>query len=381
MKKTLLIAAISFAVNGVYSQTQIGNGDMELWESVASDSEPENWNSFLTAGGFFSGFASNQIEQSTDVRTGSTGVSSAKIWSNEVLGTIANGNMTLGKINMGATNPTSSSNYNESVTGDAAFSEAFTDAPDSLVFWAKFNPVNGSDIARVRAAIHSDYDYRDPEDAASSDELVGEALLNYPSTNNQWVRFSVPFSYDGPASTSAYILVTFTTNEIAGGGSDGDEVYIDDVELIYNPADTDSDGDGVLASTESVDGTSDSDPCDFVLANATETPSSAWDAADCDNDGVSNGQEVIDGTDPLVHNSASLSDLMADGIKVSYLNGSINIISENSLKGGYVICNALGQVVDNGEIASSIDFSADKGLYFVKLISSSQIYSFEILVD
>lgn len=372
-----LIAGLSF------SQQQIGNSDMETWETVASDSEPVNWNSFLSASGPQVGFADNQIEQSSDVRPGTTGTSSARIWSRGILFNtiIANGNVTLGRINMGSTTASNQENHNYTVTADPDFSEALQDSPDSLVIWVKFNADDGAEEAKVKAVIHDDYDYEDPEDAASGAHVVAVAVQEFTSTSG-WVRLSIPFDYSGPSNTPEYILLTATTNKTPGGGDADDELFIDDIELIYNPAaDVDSDGDGVLASAETTDGTSDSDPCDFVLASATETPSSAWDAADCDSDGVSNGQEVIDGTDPLVHNSASLSDLMADGIKVSYVNGSINIISENSFNGDYTVYNTLGKIVQNGVISNSVAFSADKGIYFVKLNNASKVYSFEILVD
>ena len=40
--------------------------------------------------------------------------------------------------------------------------------------------------------------------------------------------------YSGASSTPEFILVTFTTNKTPGGGADGDAIFIDDVELIYN---------------------------------------------------------------------------------------------------------------------------------------------------
>ena len=41
------------------------------------------------------------------------------------------------------------------------------------------------------------------------------------------------------------------------------------------------------------------DPCSFVLASQTVNPSEDWNALDCDGDGVTNDDEVTDGTDPL----------------------------------------------------------------------------------
>ena len=58
--------------------------------------------------------------------------------------------------------------------------------------------------------------------------------MNYAKTNGSWVRKSVPFIYDGASSTPEFILVTFTTNKIPGGGSAGDEIKLDDVSLVYN---------------------------------------------------------------------------------------------------------------------------------------------------
>lgn len=235
MKRTLLLSALSLASTLTIAQTQIGNSDFEAWEPVAGAEEPNNWNGFLTAGGNWAWAAQNQLEQSATVRPGSTGTKSARIWSRSAFGIIANGNLTLGQIEMGSTTPTDPSNYNHTVTGDADFSEAMPDQPDSIVFWANFTPNGHNENARMKASIHTDYNYRDPEDAASSAELVANAVVNYPNTNG-WQRISVPFDYAaGPATAQAYILVTFSTNEVGGGGAADDEVLIDDVELIYNP--------------------------------------------------------------------------------------------------------------------------------------------------
>ncbi|MCL9771226.1 thrombospondin type 3 repeat-containing protein, partial [Flavobacterium sp. HXWNR69] len=60
----------------------------------------------------------------------------------------------------------------------------------------------------------------------------------------------------------------------------------------------DCDGDGVTNGQEVTDGTNPNDPCSLVLTSQTLSPSSAWLAADCDGDGVTNGQELTDGTNP-----------------------------------------------------------------------------------
>lgn len=238
MKQILLFSSLAMLSSGAFAQTQIGNSDMELWESAPSGQEPVNWNSFMNAQGSLSGFADVQVEPSSDTRPGSSGTTSARIWSRDAgFGVTANGNLTLGKINMGSIQPTSADNYNFSETSNADYSEAITDSPDSIVFWVKYTPIDslgGTEEARIKATLHDDYNYRDPEDAAASSHVVAMAEMNYGYTNGEWVRMSIPFDYSGSASTVDYILVTFASNAQPGGGDPNDEVLIDDIELIYN---------------------------------------------------------------------------------------------------------------------------------------------------
>jgi hypothetical protein len=236
MKKiTFLIVGFAYSLS--FAQQQLGNGDMELWDNVGqSAEEPSNWNSFKTGQGSFASFASQQVQRSTAIRSGATGQYCVRVWSKSTLGIVANGNLTLGKINMGSSTPSDPANYNFSQTADANFSEALTNSPDSLVFWVKYTSSNASDSARVHAIIHDAYDLRDPIDANSLSHVVAKAERNYGKTNGSWVRISVPFIYvsGAPAPTPAYVLVTFTTNKTPGGGSANDEVLLDDVQLIYN---------------------------------------------------------------------------------------------------------------------------------------------------
>lgn len=237
MKKQLLSILLIGTSLSAWSQVQIGNSNFETWETVGSGEEPANWSSFLSATGSLSWAASDQCESSTDVRPGTSGTKSLMIFSNSVLGVIANGNCTVGRINMGNASPQNASNYNISLTNDANYSEAIDVQPDSVVFWAKFTPASGNttDSARIATIIHDNYDFRDPSDANSLPHIVGTAIRNFGKTNGNWVRMSVPFTYAGPASTPAFILLTFTTNKTPGGGSDNDMLLIDDMELIYNP--------------------------------------------------------------------------------------------------------------------------------------------------
>ena len=73
---------------------------------------------------------------------------------------------------------------------------------------------------------------------------------------------------------------------------------------------SDCDRDGVTNGQEVADGTNPSDPCELDATNQTLLPSASWLAGDCDNDGVPNGVEVsqsTDPTDPCEFTSASIT--------------------------------------------------------------------------
>ncbi len=239
MKNTLTFCFILFSLSSLLAQQQIGNSNMEEWDNIgAATEEPTNWNGFKSASGGLSGFASQQVFRSTAIRSGASGMYCARIFSKSIIGIVANGTLTLGRINMGSSTVTDiSANYNISLTNDPNFSEALTSIPDSIVFWAKYTAASNQQ-ARIHAITHDAFDVHDPIDAASSPHVISTAAYNF-SPNTAWVRHSVPFeSYvftgPGPVPTPQYILVTFATNAIPGGGAANDEVLVDDIQLIYN---------------------------------------------------------------------------------------------------------------------------------------------------
>ena len=236
--KANLLTLILFLGPQFYAQ-QMGNSGFENWDNLGSNQEePTNWSSFKTATGSFAAFGSKQVERSSSVRSGATGSYSARIWSKSTLGIMANGVLTTGRMNMGSSNLSSPDNYNYTVLNDAAFSETLTLSPDSIVFWARYTAA-ASEKAGMHAVIHDQFSVQDPINAASAPYVVADADFQFSPTNNSWVRFSVPFTYTvNTGLAPKFILLTFTTNHIPGGGGANDEVLIDDVELIYNTVGT-----------------------------------------------------------------------------------------------------------------------------------------------
>ncbi len=222
------------------------------FEGAWTNNEPQGWHSFVSATGPFSGFVkgnTGQFVQSDEVRPGSKGAHSAVISSQSVIGVNANGNCTNGQIYAGSmTAADATGNYNFSDPKNTGFNTPFQGRPDSIAFWAKYlpadkNPNNEVNKARMSAIITTSARYQDPEhpDSVYTDMKIAAAVMNYSATADMgWQRISVPFAYypNNLDKQPAYILTTFTTNHVPGGGSSEkgklDSVYIDDVELIYN---------------------------------------------------------------------------------------------------------------------------------------------------
>lgn len=248
---------------------QLTNSTFEAWEKEAREMEPVGWNSFMTGDGpLASATQDMHMDKSNEVRPGSTGRYSARIWTKNALGMPipANGNLTCGRINSGAMIATDQANHNRTVVGDSEFSQPLQDTrPDSLTVWVNYSHKGDSVMnARVSAIIHDSYNFADPSSTVDSLHVFATAQLNYAaldSCKGGWMRLSIPFDYElkeynafyekmnnsqewkdslkvdkfvRPTSAD-YILVSFATNSTPGIGIEGDQVIIDDMVLIYNP--------------------------------------------------------------------------------------------------------------------------------------------------
>lgn len=214
---------------------QLPNGGMEIWDGTGS-ATPTGWNSFANSECTLpigcSSAQQTHHENSSDVRPGSPGTHSCRIYSTSIMGVVANGNMTTGRIHAGSVTANSSSNYNVSYPGQQGFAQAFNGKPDYMKFWAKLHAASASTEARMNTIIHSNADVRDPIITSDYQYISGVATLNYTG-DNTWHEYTVPFSYSYGNAAPQYILITFSTNKTPGGGSANDEVWFDDIEFIY----------------------------------------------------------------------------------------------------------------------------------------------------
>ena len=223
---------------------QFDNRGFEQWTTreVTSVSEPVHWHSGGTATGTWSGFLSSQIEQSSQTRPGSSGSKSVRLFPDSVLGVTANGTLTNGRINAGSMSATGSGNYNYTQRAESAFNTPIGQLPDSLTIWVCFRSQSTTDKAQVKAVVHGDADYKlianGTEEPANMH--VATAVKSFTRTAPAngaytWHRLSIPFNNSGPCTDVRYILLTATTNETPGTGSTNDDLFVDDVLLVYSP--------------------------------------------------------------------------------------------------------------------------------------------------
>lgn len=214
---------------------QLPNGNFESW----NNNVPSGWNTFNSATGTYASFASSNHHSQ---ETGHSGNYCVKIYSTSILGVVANGNMTTGRINAGAMSAASSSNYNFSDRSNS-YAQVFNGTPDSMYVWTKMTAASSSTQATVRAYIHGNTDFIDPNDCNTPSLYKGKAAVIF-TPHSTWTQQKTAFIYDGSSSVN-YILITMTTNITPGSGAANDAVYVDDLEFIYSAWLTDIKANGV----------------------------------------------------------------------------------------------------------------------------------------
>ncbi len=229
---------------------QFDNPGFEDWttreivtvDEIRSVSEPVHWHSGGTATGTWSSLMPHSVEQSGHTRPGSSGSKSVKMTPSTVWGVTANGTMTNGRINAGSTSPSGSSNYDYTQRAQNAFNTPITQLPDSLTIWVCFRSSSTSDKAQVKAVVHGDADYKVIADGTENPANMHVATADHRFTRTapsggsySWTRLSIPFVNNGPCTDVRYILFIANTNETPGAGNTNDDLFVDDVLLVYNP--------------------------------------------------------------------------------------------------------------------------------------------------
>ena len=254
---------VNYASDAVaaYAQTfQIPNSDFETWSTDNNITEPRYWHGFKSATGNLASQATSTLLKSNDVRTGASG-SSAVIASKSIYGVVANGTMTNGRLmaqSMTAANTWNHSEMDQNSTATDKWGDKFYTAlnakPDAIKTWLKFTQgsINAQYPYATLSAILFDGDkYQDPEPKkGESSSIIGgttytqddvdyaAARVAAKAQNKQiatgdWRELSIPFNYTD-ASKAKAILVTISTNATPGKGSANDQVWVDDMELVYN---------------------------------------------------------------------------------------------------------------------------------------------------
>lgn len=244
MKKYIL-ALTAFAIGMLASAQGIYQFTDPSFETWSGNNTPGNeWRSFESAvdnglGKFFFGIGKSASPKPSKVE-GTVGNSALKLFSKDVSGKNANGNLTTGVIAMGSMTPASNANYNFSDISPEGKHLVFAGTPDKVSFYAKFKS-GGSANARGRFILHDAINYRDPDvvngnwvkvnNESLESHRVGEAAILVPATE-EWTKFEADFTYYKEKPTTQYMLASLTTNPVPGG-SKGDEFFVDDIQFTY----------------------------------------------------------------------------------------------------------------------------------------------------
>ncbi len=239
MRKIYLsLIALAMSCTVMAQITAIGNGGMEDWDNVGSNTEePKQWNSNKNGSGYAT-FGPKTCTRDGNPHSGSY---CAKVTTGSALGNVVNGSLTTGKVEAPSTTKAQGYISSQAYATDTNYRMRFTGRPDSLVFWIKYTPADANDKPRVEARLHVGNAYA-PEAPVSSNHpdstvniIARAAYLGSPGvTIGSWTRVSLPFTYVDNR-TPKFILISTTSSGDQTAGADGSIMYLDDFEAIYNP--------------------------------------------------------------------------------------------------------------------------------------------------
>lgn len=244
---------IKVTFENVGNHFQMPNSDFETWSD--KNKAPKHWHGFESVkvkNPLFNSAKSNtKLISSSLIRPGSKGVKSAVVTCSKVVGVIANGTMTNGRLYAGSMKAEDPANHSETTLSSTDDKDANGDPfatpmyakPDSVKFWMRFTQAKAQashPYAAFNAVITDGTYYQDPENKTYTNKVAVAAPNKADMTVGDWRLVSCPFDYASYAANGAEakaILLTVSTNATPGKGSYSngvaDSVYVDDLELVY----------------------------------------------------------------------------------------------------------------------------------------------------
>lgn len=255
-----------------YTVGQIYGADFENWHTADysggfpkktyTSDEPDGWHSFMSATGDLSStvrkntytYISNDVrpdaEGSTKCLHIKSGIVKVAIVSQPANGTITTGRLYAGSVT--ANNPGNNSTSNPAA-GDVdsnadPFFTPMGNYPDALSVWVKYKQGKLSDAnkekypyATMSAVLCDGTKYQDPEDTEYKNVVAKAQDSKIAENGNGWQNLKVDFDYNSYTDNNvepSTILVTLSTNAEPGVAStdanNPDELFVDDLKLVYN---------------------------------------------------------------------------------------------------------------------------------------------------
>lgn len=214
---------------------QMPGRNFENWTKVSDKlgSEPDGWHSFATVDGMFASAA--KAEQVTKDEKGYLG-NCAVIKSRNLKLAIANGTLTNGRMIAGSMTAKDPKNHAESnkLNGNDYYTNFFGN-PDALEVWVKYEDNSAGTKASISAAITDGTTYQEPwSDTKQPENLIGRANKTDIAPTSEWTKVTIPFEYYETGKATKSILVTMSTSATPGAGKGNEQLYVDELNFVYN---------------------------------------------------------------------------------------------------------------------------------------------------
>lgn len=239
MKGLSQVISVNFgtAPNASDMGYQMPGRDFENWRKVSDKlgSEPDGWHSFATAGGDGILASLAKAEQVTKDEKGYLG-NCAVIKSRKITLVTANGTLTNGRMIAGSADASDTKNHAESNTSNGSdYYTNFFGNPDAVEVWVKYKDNGNGTKASISAAITDGTFYQEPWSSKTQPEnLIGRANKTDIAPTSKWTKVTVPFEYYETGKATKSILVTMSTSATPGAGKGNEQLYVDELNFVYN---------------------------------------------------------------------------------------------------------------------------------------------------